>query len=162
MRSLGLLGLVGDYNVELVYVLKRMLFQYHPDRNTHERAKEIFTLINENVYNPLFIILDDFEKYTNSSYTSCKLDEFLTWKIEKIKRIREEEEKNLYHRWKDRGKTALAVYNHLLSRYEPEGDIYVCSFLDYICEKRPRHRFTMKDYREEKADIFSERDKILI
>ncbi|GFR08350.1 uncharacterized protein TNCT_112881 [Trichonephila clavata] len=108
LKSLNLLELVGNYNIELVEVIKKMLFQYHPDRNEHEKAKEIFTLIKENINNPIFIILEDFEKYTNCSYTSCQLDEFLTWRIGKIKEIREEEERNLHHILEDRGKKSAS------------------------------------------------------
>jgi hypothetical protein len=59
LKSLGLLELVSDCNIELVCTLKRMLFQYHPGRNKHEKAKETVTLINENVNNPIFIIFKD-------------------------------------------------------------------------------------------------------
>lgn len=164
LKSLNLLELVGDCNIELVYVLKKMLFQYHPDRNKHEKAKEIFTLINENIHNPIFIILDDFEKYTNCSYTSCELDEFLTWRIGKIKEIREEEEKNLHHILEDRGKKALAVYKHLLSKIGPEGANFAYSIWDerfFKCGRSPS-TFTMRDYREDKAGILDEKDEILV
>lgn len=163
LKSLGLLELVGDYNVELVYVLKKMLFQYHPDRNKHEKAKEIFTLINENINNPIFIILEDFEKYTDCFYTSCQLDEFLTWRIGKIKEIREEEERNLHHILEDRGKKALAVYNHLLSKIGPEGADFGYSLLDERFNwQRSPCSFKMENYRSEKAGILNEKDKILV
>ncbi|WP_265024270.1 hypothetical protein [Wolbachia endosymbiont (group A) of Epagoge grotiana] len=164
LKSLGLLELVGDYNIELVYVLKKMLFQYHPDRNKHEKAKEIFTLINENIHNPIFIILDDFEKYTNCSYTSCQLDEFLTWRIGKIKEIREEEERNLHHILEDRGKKALAVYKHLFSKVGPEGANFGYSIWDerfFKCERSPG-TFKMENYRSEKAGILNGKDEILV
>ncbi|MCJ7476382.1 MAG: hypothetical protein MUP39_05370, partial [Wolbachia endosymbiont of Homalodisca vitripennis] len=164
LKTLGLLELVSDCNIELVYTLKRMLFQYHPDRNKHERAKEIFTLINENIYNPIFIILEDFEKYADCSYTSCQLDEFLTWRIGKIKEIREEEEKNSHHSLEYRGRKALAVYKHLLSKVGPEGADFGYSIWDerfFKCGRSPG-TFTMRGYREGKAGILNQKDEILV
>ena len=121
-------------------------------------------MINENIYNPIFIILEDFEKYTDCSYISCQLDEFLTWRIGKIKEIREERERNLHHSLEYRGRKALAVYKHLLSKVGPEGADFGYSIWDerfFKCGRSPG-TFTMRDYREGKAGILNQKDEILV